>query len=136
MWFRFPPGTKGITVQQQEFGVEATDEAGDYFRAPDHFAGIILDLPGFAMAKPPEGAPADLPKPDPERDGAVEQLGGQIERLKLELDGANARLAEISAERDDLRKRNFDLGAQVKNLEGDLEEARIESTTETGSKRK
>lgn len=132
MWFRFPDGTTSISVQQQAFGVEAENTSGAYFRAPDHFAGIILDLPGFtAVSEPPEGTDlGDLPKDDPLRDAAIGQLTAQVDRLKMENEGLKAAFAEVSAERDDWKLKALDRETQIKNLESDLEEERKKNPDE------
>jgi len=117
MWFMFPEGTDRISVQLHEYFPEATDKDGrEYFRAPDHFAAIILDLPGFKTAVPPEGAPPDLPQTDPLRDGAIGQLGGQVDALKLENENLRAGFAELRALNDDLRLKLHEAETEVKNL--------------------
>jgi len=119
VWFRFPPGTREISVQQQNFFPEAKDENGhDCFRAPDHFASLILDLPGFGEGKP-IGNPEDLPKVDPLRDGAIAQLAGQVEGLKVENESLKATIAEIKIDRDEWKLKFFNLEAEYKNLLGE-----------------
>ncbi len=106
MWFLFPEGSDRISVQQQEFASEFVDADGrQYFRAPDHFAGIILDQPGFRSVKPPEGAPEDLPLADPLRDGAIGQLGSQVDALKLENTSLKAANTELKATNADLNSK-------------------------------
>ena len=108
MWFRYPPDVTSITVQQQSFGIdyevigkERADATQRYFRAPDHFAPLILDLPGF-VAQKPEGAdvPADLPTTIPGASGAVDTLTGQLSSLKDQLEQTQAALAQAIKERD------------------------------------
>ena len=118
MWFAFPEGTDAITVQLQEFHVEAKDEQGrEYFRAPDHFAAIILDLPGFKTAKPPEGSPADLPLADPLRDGAIGQLTSQIDALKAENESLKAAHVTSRAEVVDLKEKLSAVETKLASLE-------------------
>lgn len=118
MWFQFPEGTTALSVQQQEFCIEAVDKDGrGYFRAPDHFAGIILDQPGFRSAIAPEGAPEDLPVADPLHDNTITQLSAQVDTLRFENSNFRAIIAELSAERDDLKLKLFESQARVNELE-------------------
>jgi hypothetical protein len=122
MWFLFPKDTDQITVEQQNFTVEAEDEDGNkFFRAPDHFAPTILALPGFSRAQQPEGAPDDLPKEDPKRADALDQLSAQLEALKLE----NERL------RDENRERQ----AKLEKAEAELSEVKAASVDEEGKEK-
>jgi hypothetical protein len=92
MWMRFPDGVERISIQLQEFKIEATDAktGTNYFRVPNHFAPELLALKGFAVQDPPDGTEIeDLPQLDPLRDGAIADLGKQLEMAKSEL--ANAR---------------------------------------------
>jgi hypothetical protein len=116
MWFRFPEGTKEISVQLQNFFPEAKDVDGrDCFRAPDHFAPLILDLQGFGEGKP-LGDLEDLPKADPNRDQAIAQLAGQVEGLKLENEALRAALTELKVERDDWKLRSLNFEAEISQL--------------------
>lgn len=101
MWFRFPEGTTGISVQGQEFGAEVEGSDGRmYFRAPDHFAPLIIDMPGFdAVGAPPNTDLPDLPQFDPERDSAFVRMSAQIKSLE--------------AERNSLREENAALQSQL-----------------------
>jgi hypothetical protein len=129
MWFQFPQGTDRISVALQEFQPEATDADGkQFFRAPDHFAGIILDLPGFRAAQPPEGAPADLPQADPLRDGAIGQLGAQIDALKLENEALRSSVATFRAANDELRLKLHEAETELGNLKAEAEEAASSET--------
>jgi len=129
MWFRFPPGASGCQVQLQNFAVEVTDREGrGYFRAPNHFAALILDMPGYAAAEPPEdaNAPADLPQPDPLRDGAIASLGAELERSRSELqtlrEDSNvlrAALNAMTAERDNAARLLEKANARIAELEED-----------------
>jgi hypothetical protein len=105
MWFRLPKGTSGISVQNQEFSAEATDaEGNEYFRAPDHFAPLILDMPGFVSVGAPPGTDLpDLPKADPERDTAITRMTATVQSLE--------------AERDTLLKENAELRERITVLE-------------------
>jgi hypothetical protein len=116
MWFSFPDGVDQINVQLQSFFVEARDADGHgCFRAPDHFAPLILDLPGFGLGKP-LGDLQDLPSQDPEQASQIRQLASQIEGLKIKNDNLRASLAELQAERDDLKGKNFELEAEMSQL--------------------
>lgn len=115
MWFKFPKGVTNATFNLQSFGVEAKDADGrGYFRAPDHFAPVILLGPGYEQVEqPPEGAPDDLPRPDPLRDGAIASLTAELEATKREVKtlrediaamqaAAQAAINAVKAERDAL----------------------------------
>ena len=106
MWFRYPVGMTGISVAQNEYGVEATDADGRaYFRAPDHLANVILDLPGFnVVSEPPPGAPPDLPKADLERDTAIERLAKQVDALKQERDELSEKVKLMAIDNAKLRR--------------------------------
>lgn len=112
MWFRYPTGATRITVERQEFGIDYTDaEGNNYFRAPNHFAAIILMGPGYKQAAPPEGAPEDLPQPDPLRDGAISRLTAELETsrtliagLREELTVMQAALSAMTLERNNMKK--------------------------------
>lgn len=108
MWFRCPEGTTGISVQGQEFSIEVKDKEGrGYFRAPDHFAPLIIDA-GFTASAKPEGTDLpDLPKEDPERDSAIARLTAQIAALQMERDGL---VADKAAQAEEIAS----LQAQVK----------------------
>lgn len=125
MWFKFPKGTKRINVQQQDFGVEAQDEKGGaYFRAPNHFAGLILALPGFAAAEPPAGAPPDLPKADPLRDGAIADLSKRLEAAQHELQGLRSSYNTLQASLTSAQNANKTLAEQAKKAQTELEALR------------
>ena len=119
MWFKFPMGATGISVQQQGFGVEATDEEkNNYFRAPDHFAGLILDIPGFEIAdikKLPSDAPEDLAKVDPVKEANSTLLTGKIQTLELENEALRANLATVKMERDELTLSLANAQAELSN---------------------
>jgi hypothetical protein len=99
MWFMFPPEADRISVQQQEFVTELKDKDGrGLFRAPAHFASLILALKGFApVTDVPEGAPADLPIQDPLRDGAIHDLTGKITTLEGQVRSLTEDLASKDA---------------------------------------
>lgn len=119
MWFKFPEGVDNISVQQQNFRSEAQDkEGGDYFRAPDHFAPIILELPGFSrVMTPPEGAPADLPKEDSETSLALGSLASQVDALKQDNQNLREENANLIRERDALVIQVATLEVEVKESE-------------------
>jgi len=122
MWFSFPPGYEAISVEQQQFNVEITDTAGvGYFRAPDHFATKILALQGFAVATPPEGAPEDLPRMDPLRDGAIAELTGTTEAQKREIHDLREDLGAMNAKIIALQTEKVDLLAKLETAEAEIE---------------
>ena len=132
MWFAFPQGYDRITVERQEFVPEVTDEEGrKYFRAPNHFAPQILAFKGFVhVENPPEGSPADLPLPDPLRDGAISQLTREKEGLQRELANArtdlgvaNARIAALVNENGQYKDTVQKQIARIGELEEQLEES-------------
>lgn len=139
MWFKFPPGVEAAQIELQDYRAEYRDEKGSYFRASDHFAPKILQLPGFEAPGQPEGAPGDLPDGDIERGNAIEALG-------LENSALRARLAEIAVDRDTWKLRAIEAETKLGNAEADLEELRKPSkdnaenkaveTAELGSKAK
>lgn len=130
MWFVMPEGCNGVAVQLQQFECEIRDDDGrGYFRAPDHFAPLILSIGGFAIAQPPEGAPEDLPKADPLRDGAIAQLSKETEGLKLELAGAvqdlvaaRAQLKATELERNKLNDRVREQLREIEALKEQIED--------------
>ena len=131
MWFRYPKGTTRISVERQEFGIDYTDtEGNNYFRAPNHFAAVILMGPGFKQAVPPEDAPPDLPQPDPLRDGAISRLTGDLEAsrktagdLRERVDVLTAALSAMTAERDNLQRLLDDATRDTDRDDGDLDDA-------------
>ena len=123
MWFKFPEGASAITVQQQGFIVEFTDEQGrEYFRAPDHFSTTILSIPGFALAMDLKDAPADLPKADPLRDGAIAELTKSSEAMKIEVQNLRSDLAVATSRIVALSNENSDLKASLAKSETVVEE--------------
>lgn len=122
MWFQFPIGTTRLTVNQQEFSSEFSYVEGENtfhcFRAPDHFAPQILDLPGFAAVMPKKGMPKDLPRST--QASTIDMLAGSNEALKLELENVKALLAETSASRDDWKLKATEFETQLKNALEDL----------------
>jgi hypothetical protein len=130
MWFSMPEGCGGITVECQEFGPEVKDEKGvASFRAPDHFAPRILAITGFAVATPPEGAPDDLPRADPLRDGAIAELTAltesqktEIQNLRSDLNAASARTVALKNENTDLRTKLEQTIATAAGLQEQLED--------------
>ena len=102
MWMRFPEGTEAVSVHQQNFKAEVEDKAGrKYFRIPNHFAPVLIELPGFDAVDPPEGTDlADFPPADPERDEAIERLTRQVESLREEASAIQLELDRTRQERD------------------------------------
>ena len=132
MWFSMPEGCGGISVERQEFGVDFRDENGvGYFRAPDHFATKILAIKGFALVEnPPVGAPEDLPKADPLRDGAIAELTKtveaqktEIQNLRTDMTAANSRVIALTNENTDLKGKVQVLQGTITGLEEQLEDA-------------
>jgi hypothetical protein len=131
MWFEFPRGLDFISIQLQEFRTEflgmAVDKDGNeyeahYFRAPDHFAPLILDIPGFKVAVPGEGAPEDLPKETPEKDNAISQLAARNDALLSENQELRARLEEMAAKCDSLVLRLHEAQTKYNNLRDGIKE--------------
>lgn len=137
MWFQFPKGAESISVQQQQFSIEASDEEGrGYFRAPDHFAGLILDVPGFSAKEPPNTDLPDLPKADPLRDGAIGDLGRKLDASQTETRELREDLNRVSAELRAMADENRALKTAMAILEKDnsdlkerLDEFEDEKTT-------
>lgn len=132
MWFRFPEGCERISVQLQEFTVEVKDKDGrGCFRAPAHFAPIILGQKGFSqLTDIPAGAPEDLPAQDPLRDGAIHDLSGKVTTLEgrvsdlvSDLASKDAALKAMIVERDTLVVRCQALQAKLDELEDEDEVA-------------
>jgi chromosome segregation ATPase len=78
-------------------------------------------LEGFEAVPPPEGAPEDLPPVDPLRDGAIAELTGLNENLRLEIESARSDLAVAIAKINALMGGTAELEAKVKELETKLE---------------
>jgi hypothetical protein len=120
MWFRFPEGTTGVSVDLQEFDEEVKDAEGlGYFRAPDYLAAKILDLPGFIRINPPNGTTDldDLPARNSPNDTAISDLVSQVQALTIGRDDANER-CQIAL------RQVHDLSAEIKRLKvniGELE---------------
>lgn len=122
MWLEFPAGAENVSVERQSFGVEHTDAEGRKFtRVPNHFAPKLTAL-GFKLAKQPEGAPGDLPAPDPLRDGAISDLTRGNEQLKLDLQQAQTDMATLQARNTALTNDNIALKGRVTELEAKLAE--------------
>lgn len=134
MWFSFPKGCSGISVERQEFGIEYSDDKGtNYFRAPDHFAPKILAIGGFTMVDPPAGAPDDLPKADPLRDGAIAELTAtaeaqktQLQNMRSDLEASTSRIVALSNENSDLRKLTERQSEQIEQLRELLQDADVD----------
>lgn len=137
MWFQFPEGSNAITVQQQSFKSEAKDVEGrEYFRAPEHFADIILGIAGFSIKEPPDCDLPDLPQADPLRDGAIGDLAKKLDveqetsrRLREDLNSLSAEFFALKAERDKLNTTLEAEQRRVAALEERLNE--LESPAET-----
>ena len=102
-------------MEHESFECEIRDGDGNgYFRAPDHFAARILDVPGFVVATPPEGAPDDLPRADPIRDGAIAQLTQENQGLRYELQNIRSDLEAARAKAASLEHLNDKLSHDIK----------------------
>ena len=133
MWMRFPRGVSSVNCQLQNFKTEAQDPDGrDYFRVPNHFAPILLGIPGFEVAEPPDGTDlTDLPQADPLRDGAIAELTQKAESavrelglIRADLNATNAKLHAEENEKNKaldaaatLAKENEDLRARLEDFE-------------------
>lgn len=119
MWFKFPKGVERISVEHQEFIVEARDTDGNCFgRTPDHFGPRILSLGmGFEIAEQPEGAPADLPRADPLRDSAIVELTQTVEANKIEIRNLTTDLGTSMAQIRALNDEKLTALAKVAELE-------------------
>lgn len=140
MWFSMPSGCGGITVERQEFVPEITDDRGvAYFRAPNHFATKILALKGFvSVVDLPEGAPADLPKEDPLRDGAIEELTNTVEAQKIEIQNlradltvATSRIVAFTTEHTEMTNKLAESALLIDGLREQLEDKGLVETPPT-----
>ena len=132
MWFRFPEGYDNISVQMQHFSAEAIDAEGrGYFRAPNHFAPLILSTNlGFeADVIPPEGSPDDLPKADPLRDGAIAELTAlseaqkqEIANLRSDLEVMRSQVVVLTNERNMLADKGREQAKLIEGLQEQLED--------------
>jgi hypothetical protein len=115
LWFRLPEGTNGVAVEHHAFECEIRDSEGwGYFRAPEHLAPRILEVPGFIVTTPPEGAPEDLPRADPLRDGAIAQLSQENQSLRYELQNTRIDLEAARAKSASLESLNDKLSHDIK----------------------
>lgn len=119
-----PAGWSGISVEQQQFECEVRDADGKgYFRAPDHFAARLLAIPGFAIAASvPEGAPEDLPRADPLRDGAIAELSKGNEALRMEVTNLRSDLVAANAKIKALETANNTWAELVKKKDAAIAE--------------
>jgi len=123
MWFRLPKGTSGVSVEMQEFKVEVVDVEGlGYFRAPDYLAPKIIDIPGFAVALPPETDLEDFPpgRAASPNDSAIADLANQLQATTADRDSINSRLQSalsqielLGQEINRLRDLNVELQAKL-----------------------
>ena len=133
MWFSMPKGCGGITVEHMEFVPEVTDAEGTaYFRAPDHFSTRILGINGFKVAQPPEGAPEDLPRADPLRDGAIAELthtlaarDTEVQNLRSDLLAANAKITALMHENEQLLIKLNEANGKVLDFEEQIEDGTL-----------
>lgn len=119
IWFRFPPGVTQISVQQMAFNAEHSDDAGAYFRVPDHFAANILALGmGFTQVARPQGAPEDPVAEPNESAEAIQSLGAQISELQTKLDEANRLKVAAESDRERLADELFNANTKIAELTG------------------
>lgn len=113
MWLQFPAGCTRISIEQQTFEAEQMDDVGNvYGRVPDHFVPKIMAVGKFkAISEPPENFPADLPKSDPIRDGAIASMTQENQRMKEDIGNltsdllaSNAQVRSLMTENESLRK--------------------------------
>ena len=131
MWFAFPENVESIGIEGFEFQAEITDPETKirYFRAPEMYAGKILDCSGFRCINPPAGLnpPADLPSQLQigEEDRNINALVGKVNNLELENSMLKSRLVELLAQRDELKLELATVKTELKNAQFDLEKANI-----------
>ncbi len=102
MWFAFPHGLDAVSVEQQVFVAEWTNETGDnFFRAPKHFSSRLEREAGCRpLALPPAGVPANLPDvifAEPKIDGTNEQIASLKALLSDEKSTSSALRAQLGA---------------------------------------
>lgn len=138
MWFKTAPGVTDISVEQMSFHCTIFDDEEaepsyrrGYFTAPDHFAAKILELPGFSVSDPPEGAPEDTANKDILRDGALSDLMKKIAQLQQENGelttehrGAIQQVNRLYQECEALKVEKETLVGQIRELEEELESYR------------
>lgn len=133
MWFSFPEGSDSITVERQPFPAEITDSKGrSYFRAPDHFAPRILEIPGFSACNPPDGSEGleELPNQDPLRDGAIGELtarlaaqGIELQNLRSDYNAQQAKMSALVAEKTELERQLAIEKSTVNRLQEAIDDA-------------
>lgn len=134
MWFRFPAGTDQISIEQQTFAVEHEDKDGvKYFRAPDHFAPIILGLGGFTRVDQPEGAPKDLEPIDPKRAEVTDKLAAEVASLQEENQLLRQQLGEARRNHDELRTRHDDLHTELVGIKNNQPDRKLDPKATTPS---
>lgn len=134
MWFKFPPGTDQISIEQQIFSVEHKDKDGvGYFRAPDHFAPMILDLSGYTRVAQPEGAPEDLEPIDPKRAEATDKLAAALAASQEENQLLRQQLGEARRNHDELRTRHDDLQTELTGIRNNQPDRKLDPGATTPS---
>lgn len=139
MWFKLPDGVDQISVEQQIFREEFSDDKGRYFRAPDHFAPIILGQTGFERVTQPEGAPDDIKAEDPRRGKAMDELADANTALQAEVVQLRQEVKDLTAERDALNTSVSSLESQLDEADkkiAELESAADDPDTKSSSKKK
>lgn len=131
MWFKFPLGVEVVQVELQEFRTEVSDPKtlSNFFRAPDHFAPKIVELPGFKHELPPIelNPPEDLKPSDFNSVTPLDSLVAQIEALKSQITQANF-------ERDQALAQLIKLEATCKQLEEENQDLLLETSKSSSKK--
>jgi hypothetical protein len=132
MWYKFPKGLSGISVERQTFAPEFEDAEGNqYFRAPAHFSNKILGMGmGFTeVPVAPEGAPEDFPDIPPTQNqdlsAAVARASAfenDIQTLRTENSALNAKLGAAMHELEETKLKLHETATKLVNFKDDLEE--------------
>lgn len=144
MWFKFPEGAEGCSIEQQSFASEYKDAEGrDWFRAPAHFApavlGTGLGYEALPQGQAPEGCTIEDDLPTHGALGAqVGERAQTIASLQADLMRANETIQKIeSAQRQAegecaaLRIANTDLEKENTVLRARLTDFESEQDTQT-----
>lgn len=133
MWFKFPPNVTNISIEMQHFAEEFKDEAGSYFRAPNHFAPIIKGLnAGFeTLPVPPRGAPDDIPTyslPVGSADITKQMTTLQLENqgLREDLGAALGQIRALTGENGTLAAKLAEAVQQILTLQQKIDDAGLD----------
>jgi len=147
MWFKFPEGTTGISVERQNFSSEAIDPKDNRgcFRAPNHFAQAILGQKGFELlGEIPPDFPEDnsiqfpgggindtsLAAENTMLKNSLEEMRTNLQTVSTDLNAASANLGAVMHERDQLKLELHEVKTELANLKNDLEDEGIELPVE------